>query len=164
MYLKIKEKTEYTGPEQYVSEMIRVRDLSFIPIQKALCLDVKEVQDEERTAQLMAQVEELSLYTKKFVNKMGKDLSSRLDELDRRIDDFDHTLYSFLHVRERGPSSSSPISRFGGNNTGIGYGMGMMRPGDLPLHPAPLPEMTSDTLFDRSNLNDINHTKKRAQF
>ena len=33
MYLKIKEKTEYTGPEQYVSECIEHRVRSFVPIQ-----------------------------------------------------------------------------------------------------------------------------------
>lgn len=78
MYLKIKEKTEYTGPEQYVSECVSTHGMAqknwvwfnkiasrlwtFVPIQKALCLDLKDEADEERTMLLIARVEGVDIF------------------------------------------------------------------------------------------------------
>lgn len=48
MYLKRKERTEYTGPEQYVADKIEEHDWSFVPNLRAIVLDPQELEGMEK--------------------------------------------------------------------------------------------------------------------
>eukprot|EP00026_Physarum_polycephalum_P000121 Phypoly_transcript_00121.p1 GENE.Phypoly_transcript_00121~~Phypoly_transcript_00121.p1 ORF type:complete len:2101 (+),score=228.03 Phypoly_transcript_00121:347-6649(+) len=96
MYLKIKEKTEYTGPEQYVSECIARRMWTFVPIQKALCLDLKDEADEERTMLLISRVEEMATYTKKAIARLAREFVGRMDLMEDRLNSFDQKIETII--------------------------------------------------------------------
>lgn len=51
MELRDKSSTDYTGPEQYVDDMLKAGDHSFIPNMKAMCLSERE-EEKERKARL----------------------------------------------------------------------------------------------------------------
>lgn len=66
VHLKNKDRTEYTGPESYVSECLKEANYSFFPINRALCLHQNEDDDGERLEKL----EELTQSLIQKVNAM----------------------------------------------------------------------------------------------
>jgi hypothetical protein len=86
MYLKRKERTEYTGPEQYVADKIAQYDWGFVPILKAMCLDLKE-EDSDRTNKMITSVEELTKQTKLQLTKVEKNLNYKQKNLEKKIAD-----------------------------------------------------------------------------
>jgi len=86
MYLKRKEKTEYTGPEQYVADMIQAKNYRFIPNLCALSIKNAIVTEEDENNAKMVN----HLYTKLLhlgdktssVEDNLQRLSARLDALD----------------------------------------------------------------------------------
>jgi len=77
MYLKRKEKTEYTGPEQYVADMIQSKNYRFIPNLCALSIKNAIVTEEDENNAKMVN----HLYTKLL--HLGDKTSSVEDHLQR---------------------------------------------------------------------------------
>lgn len=86
MYLKIKETTEYTGPEQYVHEMHKEKDLSFIPNLQALCLNVKEEEEEQKSLQLAENIQDLHTSTQQGLQLLSTSISSVREHLASEIE------------------------------------------------------------------------------
>ena len=79
VHLKTKDRTEYTGPESYVSECLKESNYSFFPINRALCLRQGESDDGERLEKL----EELAQMLLQKVNGMEEHVE-KLTELQSR--------------------------------------------------------------------------------
>ena len=81
MYLRIKETTEYTGPEQFVAEMAKAKDLTFIPNLQALCLNVKEEEEEQKSLQIAKDLSNISNSTRNGIQM----LSTAIDKLQNNF-------------------------------------------------------------------------------
>ncbi|KAI9249172.1 hypothetical protein BDA99DRAFT_575816 [Phascolomyces articulosus] len=79
VHLKTKDRTEYTGPESYVSECLKEANYSFFPVNRALCLKQGESDDGERLEKL----EEMAHMLIQKVNGMEEHIE-KLTELQSR--------------------------------------------------------------------------------
>jgi len=89
MYLKRKEKTEYTGPEQYVSDMIQNKNYRFIPHLCSLSIknDIASDEDENNTKMIQnlnAKLLHLENKTSAVEDHLVR-LSSSLDSLEESL-------------------------------------------------------------------------------
>ena len=96
-HLLIKDRTNYTGQESYVYEKLKVRDLSFYPVNKALILqNLQEQEDKEN----------------EIKNKLF-DLSRKVDSLTdslQKMADSIHTLVTASNNNNAGHEPHAPIS------------------------------------------------------
>jgi len=83
MHLKKKEKTEYTGPEQYVMDMIQSKNYKFVPTLCALSIVQPTVTEEEtyNISTIYSKVIEFSEMSISLDENMQK-VSNRLDALE----------------------------------------------------------------------------------
>jgi len=81
MHLKKKEKTEYTGPEQYVMDMIQAKNYKFIPHLCALSIKHQTSKVEEETLNLS------TIFTKvKEFTEFSNSLEENIQKLSERMD------------------------------------------------------------------------------
>ncbi|KAI9493708.1 hypothetical protein BDB00DRAFT_822221 [Zychaea mexicana] len=79
VHLKTKDRTEYTGPESYVSECLKEANYSFFPVNRALCLKQGESDDGERLEKL----EEVAQMLLQKVNGMEEHIEKLADMQSR---------------------------------------------------------------------------------
>jgi len=100
IYLKRKDKTEFTGPEQYIYEKIEQRNWNFVPHLKALCLDQKPDEDSE-TQQIKDYINLISKETKSHIENLQKALVSKsnpsndaIAQLTKKVSSFEKKVSS----------------------------------------------------------------------
>jgi len=72
VYLKHKKVSEFTGIEQYVYEKIKLSDISWFPMNKALVIDVDDEDDEDNLSmqKLHAKLEDLYRNNREIIKKL----------------------------------------------------------------------------------------------
>lgn len=90
LYLRHKEKTEYSGFESYVADKLESNDITWFPLNKALSLGEKDLDFEEELQEDEENSEEPEVIDKEIV--------ARLEILEKEIDGFETNLEKSLKV------------------------------------------------------------------
>lgn len=103
MYLRRKDRTEYTGPEQYVADKvgpfvslfeaktnhgrkIAQKDYNFVPTQKALCLDLK-FEEEKKIKEVAEEVSKYTAQIRQHFAKYQQILDTQNEAIEKKIDE-----------------------------------------------------------------------------
>lgn len=73
VHLKEKDLTEFNGIESFCSEQLRTRDISWIPLHKAICLGDSNQEKQETSAKLMKRVTKLEVKIEEILQVINKD-------------------------------------------------------------------------------------------
>ncbi len=84
VHLRRTEETEYTGPESFVSEMLAQQDLTFIPNQRAICLE-SQTKDKGATSQLSLELEMLRGQSDDSIKDMEIRFAKNQDEFQDKL-------------------------------------------------------------------------------
>lgn len=85
MYLRRKERTEYTGPEQYVADMIKARDWTFLPALKAMCLGAEAEEEAEKSEQILDGLQALSKSTLTQFEQLKRGITRKQTEMEEKM-------------------------------------------------------------------------------
>jgi len=86
MYLRRKERTEYTGPEQYVADLLKSRAWHFMPALRAMCLGGNKEVEAEKSEQILDGVNQLSKVTSTQLEQLKRGISKKHGEVDVRVE------------------------------------------------------------------------------
>jgi inositol 1,4,5-triphosphate receptor type 1 len=85
VHLRRTEETEYTGPESFVNQMLADQDLSFIPNQRAICLESQTNKDKGNTTQLSLDLEMLRGQSDESMQSMEQRFGKLQDQFHERL-------------------------------------------------------------------------------
>ena len=95
MYLKHKEKTEYSGFESYVADKLEFNDITWFPLNKALSLGEKSLDFEEEF-----QEEEENEENTQEQELIDNELVTKLELMEKEIDSFEAILEKSLKAHK----------------------------------------------------------------
>jgi hypothetical protein len=85
MYLRRKERTEYTGPEQYVADLLKARSWTFMPALRAMALGGDHQGEAEKSEEILDGVQRLSKLTSTHLEQLKRGLSKKQAEIDEKL-------------------------------------------------------------------------------
>lgn len=85
MYLRRKERTEYTGPEQYVADMLEAQDWTFMPALRAMCLGGEGEEEAEKSVQILDGLHSLTKNTSSQFDQLKRGLARKQAEVDEKM-------------------------------------------------------------------------------
>jgi len=98
MHLRDKDSTEFTGPEQYVFDLLNQRNYSFIPNMRALCLAKPHDDREDATARLEVSLKDLNKYSRKTMKQLAGDIKRTRSELGQQLFDSERTEHDLVRT------------------------------------------------------------------
>ena len=95
VYLKTKDPTEYTGLESYVASLLDEEDVSFYPVNKSMCLDADDEEEDPFQVKSMSKFDHL---TKElgFLKSTVMDMKGESGTMQATNADFNKNLLSRL--------------------------------------------------------------------
>lgn len=85
MYLRRKERTEYTGPEQYVADMLESGDWTFMPALRAMCLGGEGEEEAEKSEQILEGIHSLTRNTVTQFDQLKRGITRKQAEMDEKM-------------------------------------------------------------------------------